>query len=116
MILSIVAFRRGKPWSVEEAAVTFKSTAPKYLDRPGLIRKHYYVSESGDRAGGVYLWESRAAAEACYTEEWKAMVASKYGTRPEIEYLHVPVIVDNVTHKIVTTDTPMRDQARDKAA
>ena len=112
MILTMVAFRRGKPWSVEEAAATFKSTAPKYLDRPGLIRKHYYVTESGDRAGGVYLWESRAAAEACYTEEWKAMVASKYGTQPEILYMHIPVTVDNVTHQILT-DMP---QAQDKAA
>ena len=101
MILTMVAFRRGKPWSVEEAAAIFKSTAPKYLNRPGLIRKHYYVTESGDRAGGVYLWKSRADADACYTEEWKAMVADKYGARPEITYMNIPVTVDNVTHEIL---------------
>jgi hypothetical protein len=101
MILTMVAFRRGKPWSVEEAAAIFKSTAPKYLNRPGLIRKHYYVTESGDRAGGVYLWNSREDAHACYTEEWKAMVASKYGAKPEITYMNIPVTVDNVTHEIL---------------
>ena len=101
MIMTMVAFRRAKPWKLEEAAEIFKSTAPKYLNRPGLIRKHYYVTESGDRAGGVYLWKSRADADACYTEEWKAMVASKYGTKPEILYMNIPVTVDNVTLEIL---------------
>jgi hypothetical protein len=102
MIFTMVAFRRGKPWAVKEAAEIFKSTAPKYLDRPGLVRKHYYVTESGDRAGGLYLWKSRADAEACYTAEWKATVKAKYGAEPEILYMEIPVTVDNVTHRIET--------------
>ena len=64
------------------------------------MRKHYYVSEAGDRAGGIYLWQSKADAEACYTSEWKATVAEKYGTAPEIFYAHVPVTVDNVAQLI----------------
>jgi hypothetical protein len=67
MIVSIVTFKLPRPWSVAEAAAIFQSTAPKYLGKPGLIRKHYYVTEAGDRAGGIYLWESKAAAEACYS-------------------------------------------------
>jgi hypothetical protein len=100
MIVSIVTFRLPKRWSVEEAAAVFKSTAPKYLGKPGLIRKHYYVTESGDRAGGIYYWESKADAEACYTPEWKAMVTGKYGAPPEIVYAAVPVSVDNLAHSI----------------
>jgi hypothetical protein len=65
-----------------------------------LVRKHYYLSESGDRAGGIYLWESKAAAEACYSQEWKATVTEKYGTEPDIQYAEVPVSVDNVSHVI----------------
>ena len=72
MIISIVTFILPKRWSVEEASKVFKSTAPKYLNRPGLIRKHYYVAETGDRAGGIYLWQSKADAEACYTGEWRS--------------------------------------------
>ena len=101
MVLAMTVFRRDKPWNVEEVTEAFKSTAPKYLDMPGLVRKQYYVTESGDRAGGIYLWTSRAAAEACYGEEWKAMVAAKYGVRPEIVYMAVPVTVDNVSHQIL---------------
>ena len=94
MIVSIVTFRLPKPWSVEEAASVFRSTAPKYLKMAGLIRKHYYVSEDGTRAGGIYLWENRAAADACYAGPWRATVTEKYGSEPQIDFLTSPVTVD----------------------
>jgi len=100
MIVSIVTFRLAKRWTVGEAAAVFKSTAPKYLGKPGLVRKHYYITQGGDRAGGIYFWDSKAAAEACYTEQWKAMVTEKYGAAPEILYAEVPVSVDNVANVI----------------
>lgn len=103
MIVSIVTFKLPKRWTVEEAAAVFKSTAPKYLGKTGLVRKHYFVTESGDRAGGIYLWESKADAEDCYTPEWKAMVTGKYGAPPEILYAAVPVSVDNMKHAIETS-------------
>ena len=100
MIVSIVTFKLPKRWTVAEAAKVFNSTAPKYLGKPGLVRKHYYITEAGDRAGGIYFWESKAAAEACYTREWKAMVTEKYGSAPEILYADVPVSVDNIKNVI----------------
>lgn len=102
MVVTIVTFAVPEPWSVEEASAVFKSTAPKYLRKPGLIRKHYYVTEAGDRAGGIYYWRSRSDAEACYTPEWKATVTEKYGAPPEILFLQVPVSVDNVKGIIET--------------
>jgi len=100
MIVSIVTFKLPKRWTVEEASEVFKSTAPKYLRKPGLVRKHYYLTEAGDRAGGIYFWKSKADAEACYTAEWKAMVRDKYGAAPEILYAAVPVTVDNLQEAI----------------
>jgi putative monooxygenase ydhR len=100
MIVSIVTFKLPKPWTVEEAAKVFRSTASKYLRKQGLVRKHYYITESGDRAGGIYLWQSKDDAEACYTPEWKAMVTEKYGAAPDILYAHVPVSVDNILETI----------------
>lgn len=102
MIVAIVTFNLPKPWSVAEAAAVFKSTAPKYLGKPGLVRKHYFVAEGGNRAGGIYLWESKAAAEACYTREWRNMVTEKYGAPPDILYAEVPVSVDNIAKVIET--------------
>jgi hypothetical protein len=100
MIVAIVTFRLPRPWSVAEAAAVFQSTASKYLGKPGLVRKHYYIAETGDRAGGIYFWRSKADAQACYSSEWKAMVAQKYGSPPDILYAEVPVSVDNIAHTI----------------
>ena len=100
MIVSIVTFKLPKHWTVDDAAGVFRSTAPKYLGKPGLVRKHYYITEAGDRAGGIYFWKSKADAEACYTSEWKAMVTQKYGAPPDILYANVPVTVDNVENVI----------------
>lgn len=102
MIVSIVTFNLPKRWTVEEASKVFQSTAPKYLGKAGLVRKHYFVTEAGDRAGGIYLWKSKADAEACYTKEWKAMVTEKYGAAPDIVYAAVPVSVDNVLNRMET--------------
>ena len=100
MIVSIVTFKLPQRWTVEQAAAVFSSTAPKYLGKQGLVSKHYYITDSGDRAGGIYFWRSRADADACYTSEWKAMVTDKYGGPPDILFANVPVSVDNVAHVI----------------
>ena len=102
MITAIVEFTLPQAMSADEARTTFLSTAPKYLDMPGLIRKYYFLSEDGAKAGGIYLWKSRAHAEQVYTDEWKAFVRSKYGTDPSLTYLTCPVVVDNVTHEILS--------------
>jgi hypothetical protein len=78
------------------------STTPTYRGVPGLFRKHYVLSEDGATAGGVYLWNSRAEAEALYTESWRAFVRDKYGTDPTVTYFDSPVLVDNVTQQVHT--------------
>jgi hypothetical protein len=95
MIVAIVTFRLPKPANLAEITTTFQSTAPRYKGVVGLLRKNYFVSEDGRRAGGIYVWETRADAEQAYTPEWAKLVEAKYGTPPEIEYLHSPVMVDN---------------------
>ena len=95
MIVTIVTFQLPKPATLAEITKTFQATAPKYQGIPGLLRKNYWMSEDGRRAGGIYVWESRAAADRVYTPEWRAFVESKYGTPAQIEYLHSPVMVDN---------------------
>ena len=95
MIVIIVTFQLPKPATLAEISKTFQSTAPKYQGIPGLLRKNYWMSEDGRRAGGIYVWASRADADRVYTPEWKKIVEEKYGSPPRIEYLHSPVMVDN---------------------
>ncbi len=95
MLVTIVTFQLSRAHTPAEMSTTFQSTAPKYQDVPGLLRKNYFVSEDGRRAGGIYVWASRADADRLYTAEWKAFVESKYGAPPTIEHLASPVMVDN---------------------
>jgi hypothetical protein len=100
MIVTIVTFQLAKPATVAEITKTFESTAPRYRGIPGLLRKNYFLSEDGRRAGGIYVWESRSDAERVYNAEWRKMVTEKYGGPPSVEYLHSPVMVDNRDGKI----------------
>ena len=95
MIVTIVTFELPQPATLSEITQSFRATAPKYQSVPGLLRKNYWLSEDARRAGGIYVWASRADAERLYTDEWKAFVTEKYGKPPRIEYLHSPVMVDN---------------------
>lgn len=103
MITVIATFKLPKPLSLQEAKAIFQSTAPKYQDQQGLVRKYYVLSEDGTTAGGVYLWRSREEAEALYTDDWKAFIQSKYGSEPSLVYMQSPVIVDNTTHQVLSS-------------
>lgn len=100
MITVITTFALPKPISREEARRIFLSTASKYQGVQGLFRKTYVLSMDGATAGGVYLWNSRAEADALYTASWRAFVREKYGTEPTVTYFDSPVVVDNVTGQI----------------
>jgi hypothetical protein len=102
MITSITEFKLPAALSRDEAKHIFLDTAPTYQGVPGLIRKCYYVTEQGDTVGGIYLWETRADAEAVYTESWRAFVREKYNCEPNVTYLDTPVIVDNLLDQILS--------------
>ena len=100
MITAIVQFDLPAPISLEEATRRFESSAPKYRQLPGLIRKYYIRSEDGRVAGGIYLWQTRAAAERLYDQEWRKRVEALYGAVPRISWFDTPVVVDNATGTI----------------
>ena len=102
MITVIATYKLPKPITRDEARRIFLSTAPKYRGVAGLVRKFYVLSEDGGTVGGIYLWNSRADADAMYTESWRAFVREKYGTDPSLTYFDSPVVVDNLTHEILS--------------
>jgi len=101
MITAIATFQLPKPITLNQAREIFLSTAPKYQGVAGLIRKYYLLSQDGTTVGGVYLWKSRAEAEALYTESWRTFVREKYGTDPTVTYMDSPVVVDNLSNEII---------------
>jgi hypothetical protein len=102
MITALVQFRLPQPITREQAREVFSSTAPKYREVQGLIRKYYVLSQDGGTAGGVYLWKSQADAERLYTDEWKKFIRDKYGAEPTVTFFESPVIVDNAIGEILT--------------
>ena len=78
-----------------DAVASATKTAPTYsaLKAKGLVRKYYLNGEAG--GGGVYLWESEAAARAWYTLEWEKRVEAAFGAKPKVTYYDNHVVVDN---------------------
>ena len=83
------------PAQIDRAAMAklFDASQPQYRAIPGLIRKYYTIGDD-KRAGGVYLWTSRAAAEAFYTEAWRAGVLKRWGQPASVSYFDVPIVLD----------------------
>jgi hypothetical protein len=94
MIVAVVRFPLDPPLSVADAAAAYEASAPNYQNVPGLLRKHYLLGDDGRVGGGVYLWESRDAAEALYDDAWRSRLEQRYGTAPTVEYFESPVTVD----------------------
>ena len=94
MIVAIVRFPLDPPMTAEAATRAFEGSAPSYRGLPGLARKYYLRGEDGAVGGGVYLWESREAAEAVYDDDWRARLKERYGAEPQLEFFDCPVIVD----------------------
>ena len=96
----IVVVQFDLPKRTEEQAIKGGTgTAPIYRDlgRNGLIRKDYLNGETG--TGGVYLWESRQAAEAWYTEALMADLTQRFGVRPRLTWYDTHVTVDNLKNE-----------------
>ncbi|MDX2158296.1 MAG: monooxygenase [Hyphomicrobiaceae bacterium] len=95
MITAIVRFKLPDAVNLADAKKMFEGSAPKYVGLAGLVRKYYLFDAASHTGGGVYLWESREAAEKVYNADWKKMIADRYGAAPDISYFESPVIVDN---------------------
>lgn len=93
----IVVVQFDLPKRTEEQAVRGgTSTAPIYrgLAAKGLIRKDYLNGDAG--TGGVYMWESRASAEAWFTEDRIVELTKRFGVRPRLTWYDTHVTVDNL--------------------
>ena len=95
MIVAIVTFPMSRPTTAEEMSAPFQAAVPMFQSVAGLLTKYFYVSEDGRRAGGIYVWASRADADRLYSGEWRPFVEKKFGSPPTIDFLNSPVMVDN---------------------
>ena len=98
MFIAIVQIPIGRR-SKEAAIAEGKSSAPRFFGVKGLIRKYYLNGDAG--GGGVYLWDSKEAAEAWYNDDWWRRMEQAFGVRPTLTYYDNHVIADNVAGELL---------------
>ena len=101
MITAFIQFKLPEGTTRDDVMAAFKTSVEQLRGHPGLLRKHYLYNEADGIAAGAYLWESRAAAEALYTAEWRGMITARYGSEPTITWFDTPFVLDNTTGAVV---------------
>ena len=72
----------------ENARATFEGM-------PGLRFKFFTFDDKHRRATNFYVWDSKNAAEAFFSEELTERVTGLYGVPPTIDFVEIAQIVDN---------------------
>jgi hypothetical protein len=95
MILELVLFKNPPGLERAQELEGARSVVAKWRANPDLVRKHFMRSEDGAQGGAVYLWKSRAAAEAAHGPEWRASVKARTGSEPTCQYFDLLILLDN---------------------
>jgi hypothetical protein len=103
LITAVVTFKLPPEMSREKWQENIKQVSVRFQNVPGLIRKQFLYNDKGI-GGGVYLWETREAAENCYYKSpWAENVRrASGGNEPEIAWFETGVVVDNESHQVKT--------------
>ena len=102
LVTTVVTYDLPPGTDRETAIEMFRASVPRYQSTPGLLRKNVLYDEG--IGGGVYLWESRAAAEAAYDDAWVAYMTEKYEHTPRIVYYETPIVIDNEYRAVTDKD------------
>jgi hypothetical protein len=64
-----------------------------------LLRRSLFLNNDKGVGGGVYLWETREAAENCYFTWGESVRRGSGGNEPEIAWFETGVVVNNESHQ-----------------
>ena len=98
MILEMVEFERPEGFSDTDLLEDARSTIPWWKGYEGLIRKQFVTD--GPMVMGVYMWESRAQAEAAHDADWVAGFRSRTGVEPRFRYFDMFMQIDNAADAV----------------
>jgi len=97
MITAIVLYDLPPTIGLTECRAHFTKIAADFMPVPGFVRKQFICTGDGRTAGGVYMWESRAAAEAFYSGPWLDGIQARYGNAPRISYFETVALADKAS-------------------
>jgi len=115
MLIAVVQIpRNGKKPDKETSIAGARKSAPIYREVKGLIRKDYLNGD--DCGGGVYLFESREAAEAWFHDGWWGWIEERFGARPTLTFFDHYLTVDNAKGEVRVDGLPVSLDEKSQAA
>jgi hypothetical protein len=95
MIGVFVTFRYEDDFDEAKLQAIAENSRAKFEAMPGLRSKAYTVNAEKREAVNFYVWDSEDAARALFADEFREMVANKYGASPDVEFVQILTLVEN---------------------
>ena len=103
MIIAVVEIPWGAPKrKTEEVLGQALDSTKIYHEVKGLLRKHYINGD--DSGGGIYVFDTRANAEAWYHEGWADWMEGRFGVRPTLKIFDNYLTLDNEAGEVIVED------------
>lgn len=99
MIGAIVTFRYGDKFDARVVRKIAETARVRFEGMPGLRSKAFTFNSDKRQATNFYVWDSEDAAKAFFTDELLQRVTGLYGVRPEVEFVQVAALVENIRAK-----------------
>ena len=96
MIGAIVTFRYDDNFDEQVARKIAETARVRFEGMSGLRSKVFAFSSEKRRATNFYVWDSEDAAKAFFTDELLQHVTGLYGVRPDVEFVQVATLVENM--------------------
>ena len=103
MVTVIVKYKMPKKYTREEVSAMLKHSAENmFKGIPHLHSKQFCFDVATSEGLSVYLWDSRASAEAFFSDQFLETFRQSMGATPTIEYHDTIVTVDNRAGDVLT--------------
>ncbi len=100
MFISNVDFTFDQAPTPEEAKAVIEAVTPRLGQVDGL-RTTYFKAGPDGAGGSVMIWDSKEAAEAYFTDEWRTWLSETAGARnPEVSIAACAAVLDNTTGEL----------------
>ena len=99
MIGVFVTFRYGDNFDEPTVRKIAATARARFEGMPGLHSKAFTVNSKKREAINFYIWDSEDAAKAFFTDELLQRVTGLYGVRPDVEFVQIATLVENIRGK-----------------
>ena len=99
MIGVFVTFRYGDNFDEQAVRKIAETARARFEGMPGLRSKAFTINSPKREATNFYIWESEDAAKAFFTDALLERVTGLYGVRPDVEFVQVAELVENIRAK-----------------